>query len=110
MTAIGANLAYLRDKLGLSQQQLADYLGVNRVEVSYFENDQRQVPDSKLIKLAELSGLTVDELYDPDFMGKKLDIQFIFRPDGFAVSDLDTIAEFQRIARTYLRFKRLSNQ
>jgi transcriptional regulator with XRE-family HTH domain len=106
---IGTNIAYLRDALGLSQQQLAEYLGVNRVELSYFENGQRVVPFAKLTKLAELAGLTAAELQNEQFSFRPLEVQFAFRSDGFEFSDLQTIADFQRIAKTYLRFKRLTN-
>lgn len=41
---LGKNLKLFREKLGLSQQQLADYLEINREEVSYYENAQRNMP------------------------------------------------------------------
>ncbi|GAB3550945.1 helix-turn-helix domain-containing protein [Spirosoma fluminis] len=110
LKVVGTNIAYLRDALGLSQQQLAEYLGVNRVEISYFENGQRPVPNSKLIKLADLAGINAEDLLDTRFNQQTLKVKFAFRSDGFEPSDLQTIAEFQRIARTYLRFKLLSGQ
>ncbi|GAB3511192.1 hypothetical protein GCM10027341_50470 [Spirosoma knui] len=110
LKVVGNNIAYLRGALGLSQQQLADYLGVNRVEISYFENGQRSVPNTKLIKLADLAGINVGDLWEEQFSQNELVVKFAFRSDGFELDDLQIVADFQRIARTYLRFKLLSEQ
>lgn len=107
LKVIGTNIAHLRNALGLSQQQLADYLEVNRVEVSYFETGQRAVSNAKLTKLADLAGVEATDLRSETFSQKRLEVKFAFRSDGFELSDLQTIAEFQRIARTYIRYKLL---
>lgn len=110
LKVIGANIAHLRDALGLSQQQLAEYLHVNRVEISYFETGQRLISNSKLLKLADLAGIDPTDLCEEAFARKPVEVQFAFRSDGIEVDDLMTIADFQRIARTYLRFKRMNTQ
>lgn len=52
----------LRTRLGLSQEELAEKLGVSRQSVSKWETGQ-SVPDlEKIIKLADLFGVSVDEL------------------------------------------------
>ncbi len=52
----------LRTKRELSQEELAEQLGVSRQSVSKWETGQ-SVPDlDKLIKLADLFGVTLDEL------------------------------------------------
>lgn len=52
----------LRTQRGLSQEELAEQLGVSRQSVSKWETGQ-SVPDlDKLIKLADLFGVTLDEL------------------------------------------------
>ena len=52
----------LRTKMGLSQEELAEQLAVSRQSVSKWETGQ-SVPDlDKLIKLADLFGVTLDEL------------------------------------------------
>ena len=53
---------HLRSQKGLSQLELAEQLGVSRQSVSKWETGQ-SVPDlDKLIKLADLFGVSVDEL------------------------------------------------
>lgn len=52
----------LRTQMGLSQEDLAEKLAVSRQSVSKWETGQ-SVPDlDKLIKLADLFGVTLDEL------------------------------------------------
>ncbi|WP_165796076.1 helix-turn-helix domain-containing protein [Siphonobacter curvatus] len=108
LKVLGNNIAYLRGVTGLSQQDLSSYLKINRVELSYYENGQRSIPMTKLRMLADLVGIEPMSLYDESFAKRPLQTAFAFRSNGFEVSDLETIADFQRIARNYLRFKRLS--
>ena len=59
---LAEKLLALRTEKGLSQEDLAEQLGVSRQSVSKWETGQ-SVPDlDKIIKLADLFGVTVDEL------------------------------------------------
>ena len=59
---LAEKILHLRTQRGLSQLELAEQLGVSRQSVSKWETGQ-SVPDlDKLIKLADLFGVTVDEL------------------------------------------------
>ena len=59
---LAEKILHLRTQLGLSQLELAEKLGVSRQSVSKWETGQ-SVPDlEKLIKLADLFGISVDEL------------------------------------------------
>ena len=60
--SLSEKILQLRTGLGLSQEELAQRLEVSRQSVSKWETGQ-SVPDlDKLIKLADLFGVTVDEL------------------------------------------------
>lgn len=59
---LAEKLLSLRMEKGLSQEDLAEQIGVSRQSVSKWETGQ-SVPDlDKIIKLADLFGVTVDEL------------------------------------------------
>lgn len=63
---IGEKLRAARDAAGYTQEQVAERLGVSRQTVSSWEND-RSYPDiAGTIALAELYGLTLDELMKED--------------------------------------------
>lgn len=63
-----------RKKLGWSQEQLADQLGVTRQSVSKWESAASQPELGKLVQMSEMFGVSVDYLVkdamDEDFLGK----------------------------------------
>jgi len=52
----------LRKDKGLTQGQLADYLGISQQHMASFEKGIRKVPASMLPVMAQLFGTSVDEL------------------------------------------------
>ncbi|MBQ2818890.1 MAG: helix-turn-helix transcriptional regulator [Clostridia bacterium] len=52
----------LREDHDLSQQQVADYLGMKQSQYSRYERGHRDIPTDVLIKLAELYKTTTDYL------------------------------------------------
>ena len=61
---IGKRIALLRKEKGLTQEELANHMGVSPQAVSKWENDQTCPDISALPKLARLFGVTVDELLE----------------------------------------------
>ena len=59
---LGQNIARLRAQKNLSQGDLADALEVSRQSVSKWETDASIPELDKLLRLAELFGVTLDEL------------------------------------------------
>lgn len=63
---IGSRLQQLRKEKGISQEELADLLGVSRQSVSKWELDTAYPETEKLIKLAQFYQITLDSLINPD--------------------------------------------
>ena len=61
---IGKRIAFLRKEKGLTQEELANQMGVSPQAVSKWENDQTCPDISALPRLARLLGVTVDELLE----------------------------------------------
>ena len=59
---IGKRIAHLRKEKGLTQDELAQHMGISPQAVSKWENDQTCPDISALPKLAGLLGVSVDEL------------------------------------------------
>jgi transcriptional regulator with XRE-family HTH domain len=59
---LGVRLAAARHAAGLSQQQVADKLGVFQSTVAVMEKGRRDVSALELVQLAQLFGLSTDEL------------------------------------------------
>lgn len=59
---IGQNIASYRKKAGMTQEELSEKIGVTAQAISKWENDL-SYPDLEIVrKLAELFGITVDQL------------------------------------------------
>ena len=61
---IGKRIAHLRKEKGLTQEELAQHMGISPQAVSKWENDQTCPDISALPKLARLFGVTADELLE----------------------------------------------
>ncbi|OIN97394.1 repressor protein [Candidatus Desantisbacteria bacterium CG1_02_38_46] len=62
MVKIGQRIKELRGKAGMSQQELADRLGVLRATVSQIENGERKVCEEELIKLSKIFEVSINNL------------------------------------------------
>lgn len=108
---IGQNLRMYREKIGLSQESLADYLEVSRGEVNYYENGKRSIPSTVIEKAARLFGIEEYDLYDEDIDTQQANTAFAFRADFLTPSDLEQIAGFRKIVLNYLKMtKALYNE
>src|SRR5258706_13235119 len=106
---ISKNLAALRSKRGLSQEELAAYLGISRPLVSYYENGEREIPLPHLEKMSDLYGVEVADLMDDNPAAWQARVAFAFRTDGLTESDLHGIADFQKIVKNYLKLKSIND-
>ena len=64
--SLGDNIRNRREQLKLSQEFLAQQLGVSRQAVSKWETGQSEPTASNLVKLAQVLETTLSELVDPD--------------------------------------------
>ena len=55
-----------REKAGMTQNEVAQALGVNQSGVSFWESGRNQPRGKQMVKLAKLYGVTVDELLRED--------------------------------------------
>jgi len=107
---VGQNIKSYREKLVLKQEDLADYLGVDRVNISYWENGNRSIPIHYLTKLADLFMIDLADLLEEDAEQKTAGVALAFRADSLSADDLRTIASFKRIVKNYLRMIDLDKQ
>lgn len=61
--SVNIGFATARIKAGMSQTEAARRLGVDQSTVSYWETGKKTPRASKLARLAELYGCTIDELF-----------------------------------------------
>ncbi len=98
------NMAYYRNKKNLSQQNVADYLGISRQAYCNYEIGKREASYETLLKLAECLETSVDELLresptsrdvsDEDIMFALFDGDKDITPEMF-----DEVKQFARFVR-----------
>ena len=77
MTALSERLKLLRKRKDLTQEQLADYMGISPQAVSRWETGVTSPDISALPMLADLFGITVDELLGVNEIEKQKEITAI---------------------------------
>ena len=88
--SLGSNLYNARKKSGLSQEAVAEKLGVSRQTVSKWETDET-LPDIRQSKrLAVLYRLTLDELVDTGEYSLQLERLLRKLSADYGYSDLDS--------------------
>lgn len=70
MKEIYERIKELRNQLNLTQEYVADYLGVNRATVTQMENGKRKVSADELSKLCLLFGVSADALLHGEEISK----------------------------------------
>ena len=82
--SLGARIARLRKDMGLTQEELAEKLGITAQAISKWENDLSAPDISALPILAGIFGITVDEL-----LGRKTEATAVrMREEGKNTDDL----------------------
>ena len=101
----GNNIAALRNKLNLTQQQVADFLDTQRENISYYENGTRPIPVEHLEKLADLFCVELYDLLESDLVNQKANLAFAFRADLVNTASLENISKFKKIVKNYIKMK-----
>lgn len=73
---LGAKIRSMRNKAKLSQEKLADLLGIMRVSLSQIENGERKITAEEIAKLSKIFNITSDILLDLE-----RDIEVVFEKE-----------------------------
>lgn len=106
---IGNNLRNFRISQGYRQEDLAEYLGVTRSMISYYENGERDIPVISLNKLADLFGVELEALLEENEEIAKTNLAFAFRNENLTSKDIESIAYFKRFVMNYLKMESIRN-
>ena len=90
---VGANICKLRKKLGITQTELADRLGISFQAVSNWERGNSMPDISKLGELSDILGASIDEILDNERMAHIADAVLNDRPaENVTGEELESIA------------------
>ena len=104
--AIAQRIRDLRKAAGLSQQQVADALGVDRSAYTYFENGPVDVKLDRLIQLSDIFSVSLDQLL-PQEQFKAIDSG---KAESAAINDGDFSINSMEEKSLLLLFRQLDAQ
>lgn len=107
---IGSNLQAFRSRLGLTQDQIAEFLEVHRSLIAKYESGTNEVTYVHLKKLSNLFNIEVEDLLEENSAQREANFAFAFRSEGLESTDLKSISEFQRVVRNYLEMSRIQHE
>ncbi len=101
---IASRLVQERHKKGISQEELAAYIGVSKAAVSKWENAQSYPDITFLPQLATYFDISIDELmnYEPQLTREEILRHYFRLAQGFARESFETVyEECQELMRQY---------
>lgn len=104
---IGENIKNFRTRLGISQQELADYCAIPRELISYYETGKREVSLFHLEKISEYMNIGFEVFLEENPSEIMPDVALAFRASELSVEDRKSIASFKKIVKNFLKMKRI---
>lgn len=96
MAAVFEKLKMMREKAGLRQGQIAEFLGVTQTYISKIETGERKLTVDQLEKLVGLYGYSLMSFHNDS--NDLHPIQFAYRAQEVNQKELSMIAEISKIA------------
>ncbi|MEI7483388.1 MAG: helix-turn-helix transcriptional regulator [Ignavibacteriota bacterium] len=109
-TTIGKNLAFLRELNNMTQEKVAEYLGIKRETISYYENGSRNTPLDILNNLSDLYQVQLIDILEMKEEDRKAKTAMAFRAEGLSSEGYKAIGEFGKIVKNYLKMKRIEER
>lgn len=106
-STIGINIKSFREKLGITQFELADYCGISREIISYYETGKREVNLLHLEKIADYLNIDLDQFLEENPAAINPELALSFRANELSASDREQISHFKKIVKNYLKMKNL---
>lgn len=105
---IAQNLKAFRSFNRFTQEQVADFLGLKtRSAYSNYESGEREAPLEVLEKCADLYGCDLSMFFEENEVSAKEMLVCAFRADNVTASDIDEIAKFKNIVKSYIKLNTL---
>ena len=104
---IADNLKRLRAAAHLTQDNVAEFLGVRRSAYANYEAGEREVPLDVMEKTADLFGCDLYDLYAEDKKSQEKMLATAFRVNDLSVEDMQQIAAFKGVVKNYLKMNQM---
>lgn len=107
---MGRYLRYLRDlreKNGLTQEEVAKIMGVKREVISYYETEKREIPVTNLQKLLNFLGIELEEFKNGNYERK---IQVAYRKEDISDENFEQVIWLNRFVMNLSKIKKLNKE
>ena len=106
-TTTGLVIKGLREKYGYTQEKVAEYLGIKKEMISFYENEGREITLEILEKLSDLFGVELDVFFVDNVDEALAEVVFAYRKDDLDNNDMENMAAFGKIVKNYLKINNL---
>src|SRR2546425_4046475 len=107
MQAVGQRIQSIRERLGMTQEQVAAQLGIPRSAVSEIENGKRELSATELFKLSQLFGEPMDHLLGIGEVSLEDDLVML-RAQSVTSTTKAELNRFVHLCREYARLEQLT--
>lgn len=85
---IGEVISFLRKQKGMTQEELGNKVGLNRVTIVKIENNQRALSLDEAVNISKVFSIDVDRLYDYINEDEEKSFVMAFKEKGMSEKDL----------------------
>lgn len=107
MRTIQNNIRAIRNKLGYTQEVVADVLGIARTTYSEYETKNIDIPSDTLEKLSDFFGVELASFFTENDDQLNDSLVCAFRMENASIDDLKRITHFKSIVKNYIKMKRI---
>ncbi len=107
MRTIKDNIKAIRNKLGYTQEIVAEVLGIARPTYAEYEASDKEIPFDVLERLSDFFGVELASFFAEDENQLNDTLVCAFRTEGFSVNDLRKISRFKSIVKNYVKMQRI---
>lgn len=107
---VGNNLRLIRETNKYTQEQVSNYLEINRSTYSNYETGEREIPMDLLEKLSNLMGCELSLFFEENDEIRDKMLTCAFRIDSLSSDDMNVIAKFKSIVMNYLKMDQLISE
>ncbi len=93
---VGENIKKLREEMGLTQVNIANFLNVDQSMISKIEKGERSLSVDMLEKLSYLFGVTIDDIENDKI--ERSSYSIAFRANELTCDDMEAIYAINKIA------------
>ncbi|MCQ8213151.1 helix-turn-helix transcriptional regulator [Cetobacterium somerae] len=100
-------LKKLRETNGLTQEDVAKIIGVQREVISYYEHGKREIPVTNLKKLLNFLGIELEDFKNGKYEKK---IQVAYRKDDISEEDFNQVIWLNKFVMNLSDLKKINTE